>query len=228
MTTNIMQLRHINKHFQSGKQKLHILNDLNMEVAEGSVVVISGESGAGKSTLLHIIGGLDSADSGEIMVAHHRLHDLHEQQLSEFRSTQIGFIFQSYYLLNDFNALENIMMPALIAGVKHAVAHQNAVRLLEAVHLQDRALHFPNQLSGGEQQRVAFARALINSPAIILADEPTGNLDEENSRVIESMLFTLAKNFNKTLVVVTHDQRLAVHADQHLVLTHGKIVRTRK
>lgn len=219
----IINIKNLNKSFKSGKGRLQILNDIHLRVARGKSVVISGESGAGKSTLLHIIGGLDRGDSGEVMVARHALGTLNEYQLSAFRNAQIGFIFQSYHLLGDFNALENVMMPALIAGKKRGVVEQGAMRLLEAVQLTERATHFPAQLSGGELQRVAFARALINNPTILLADEPTGNLDEENSRIIERMLFALVRKFNKTLLVVSHDQRMATLGDTNLVLTHGTL-----
>ena len=223
MSKYIIDIRGLHKRFQSGKQQLHILNNLRFQVESGSSVVISGESGAGKSTLLYIIGGLDSADGGQITVARHQLGTLNEHQLSVFRNAQIGFVFQSYYLLSDFNALENVMMPALIAGVRRSAARQSAMRLLEAVQLKERASHFPDQLSGGEQQRVAFARALINNPTIVLADEPTGNLDEENSRIIEQMLFALVRQFRKTLLVVSHDKQMAALADTHLLLTHGRL-----
>jgi len=223
MNEHIVDLRAIHKSFPSGKQELSILANLNLTIARGSSVVISGESGAGKSTLLHITGGLDNADSGTVSVAGHHLHALAERERSTFRNRHIGFIFQSYYLLSDFNARENVMMPALIGGAARSAAHQKAAELLEAVHLDERAEHFPHQLSGGEQQRIAFARALMNNPAIVLADEPTGNLDEENSRIIESMLFALVKNFNTTLLVVTHDQHLAQYADHHFILTHRKL-----
>lgn len=213
----------LTKSYPSGKQQLYILNQLNLRVRSGSAVAISGESGAGKSTLLHIIGGIDTADSGRAFVAYHELRKLSEYQLSAFRNAQIGFIFQSYYLLSDFTALENVMMPALIGGAARTTAEESAQRLLTAVQLQQRAHHFPNQLSGGELQRVAFARALINNPTILLADEPTGNLDEENSRIIEQLLFALVKRFNKTLVVVSHDHHMAELADIHFTLTHGQL-----
>lgn len=223
MSSNTINIHQLCKSYPSGKQRLHILDDLNLQVRSGSSVAISGESGSGKSTLLQIIGGLDHGESGTVMVARHALHSLNEHQLSAFRNAQIGFIFQSYHLLSDFTALENVMMPALIAGMRRSAAEQGAMRLLTAVQLQERAAHFPNQLSGGELQRVAFARALINNPTILLADEPTGNLDEENSRIIEQLLFALVREFNKTLIVVSHDLQMATLSDTHLKLTHGKL-----
>lgn len=223
VSNHIINIRKLCKSYASGKQQLHILDELNLQVRSGNSVAISGESGAGKSTLLHIIGGLDHGDSGSVIVAHQALHGLNEYQLSAFRNAQVGFIFQSYHLLSDFSALENVMMPALIAGTQRNTAEKSALELLTAVQLQDRAAHFPDQLSGGELQRVAFARALINNPTILLADEPTGNLDEENSRIVEQLLFTLVQQFNKTLIVVSHDLHIATLADIHLKLTRGKL-----
>ena len=220
--SNILQLQGVYKSFQSGKETLNILRGVDLTIPQGTIVVITGESGAGKSTLLHIIGGLDTADSGKIIVNNIALHTLNEYQRTHYR-TKIGFIFQFHYLLSDFTAEENIALPAQIMGTKKRSALQMARSLVKAVRLDARRTHYPYQLSGGERQRVAVARSLINNPEIILADEPTGNLDERNSRLVENVLFYLVRERAKTLVVVTHDTAIADQADIHLHLSNNRL-----
>ena len=221
-TDAIVQLHGVCKSFQSGKETLVILNGIELVIPRGTIVAITGESGAGKSTLLHIIGALDSADRGEIIANGSPLHTLNEQQRTHYRKG-IGFIFQFHYLLSDFTAEENIALPAQIVGVGRGKALRMAHTLIAAVRMEARHKHYPYQLSGGERQRVAVARALINNPDLILADEPTGNLDERNSRLIEELLFYLVRERSKSLVIVTHDHKVAAQADIHLHLSNSRL-----
>ncbi len=201
----LLEVKDLNKSYQSGPEILPILKDVTFSVEEGDAVVMTGESGSGKSTILNLLGGLDGADSGSIMVNQREIVGLTEEDLGLYRRDYIGFIFQFHHLLKDFTALENVMLPYYMAGKDRKTALERAADLLVSVGLDGRSHHFPAQLSGGERQRVALARALVNDPALILADEPTGNLDEKNSRMVEDLLFDLVKNFGKTLILVTHD-----------------------
>ena len=210
----------IRKHFGD----LEVLRGVSLEVKEGEIVSIVGASGAGKTTLLQIMGTLLSADSGEVEIAGVKVFGLNEKRTAEFRNRHIGFVFQFHNLLPEFTALENVMMPALIGGTKRKEAQQRAVELLEAVGLTDRADHKPAQLSGGEQQRVAIARALINRPSVIFADEPTGNLDTHNRDEIQRLLFDVREKFGQTIVMVTHDEKLADMADRKIVMSDGAIL----
>ena len=203
---------------------LEVLRGVSLEVKEGEIVSIVGASGAGKTTLLQIMGTLLSADSGEVEIAGTKVLSLSEKRTAEFRNRHIGFVFQFHNLLPEFTALENVMMPALIGGVSRKEAKQRAVELLEAVGLSDRADHKPAQMSGGEQQRVAIARALINRPSVILADEPTGNLDTHNRDEIQRLLFDVREKFGQTIVMVTHDEKLADMADRKIVMSDGAIL----
>ncbi len=203
---------------------LEVLRGVSLEVKEGEIVSIVGASGAGKTTLLQIMGTLLSADSGEVEIAGTKVLSLSEKRTAEFRNRHIGFVFQFHNLLPEFTALENVMMPALIGGVSRKEAKQRAVELLEAVGLSDRADHKPAQMSGGEQQRVAIARALINRPSVILADEPTGNLDTHNRDEIQRLLFDVRVKFGQTIVMVTHDEKLADMADRKIVMSDGAIL----
>ena len=203
---------------------LEVLRGVSLEVKEGEIVSIVGASGAGKTTLLQIMGTLLSADSGEVVIAGTKVLSLSEKRTAEFRNRHIGFVFQFHNLLPEFTALENVMMPALIGGVSRKEAKQRAVELLEAVGLNDRADHKPAQMSGGEQQRVAIARALINRPSVILADEPTGNLDTHNRDEIQRLLFDVREKFGQTIVMVTHDEKLADMADRKIVMSDGAIL----
>ena len=203
---------------------LKVLRGVSLEVEKGEIVSIVGASGAGKTTLLQIIGTLLPADGGEVEINGTKLFALNEKRTAEFRNRHIGFVFQFHNLLPEFSALENVMMPALISGAKRKEAKQRALELLSAVGLSERAEHKPAQLSGGEQQRVAIARALMNKPSVLLADEPTGNLDTHNRDEIQRLLFEVREKFGQTIVMVTHDERLAEMADRKIVMSDGAIL----
>ena len=203
---------------------LKVLRGVSLEVKKGEIVSIVGASGAGKTTLLQIIGTLLPADGGEVEINSTKLFALNEKRTAEFRNRHIGFVFQFHNLLPEFSALENVMMPALIGGAKRKEAKQRALELLSAVGLSERAEHKPAQLSGGEQQRVAIARALMNRPSVLLADEPTGNLDTHNRDEIQRLLFEVREKFGQTIVMVTHDERLAEMADRKIVMSDGAIL----
>ena len=203
---------------------LKVLRGVSLEVKKGEIVSIVGASGAGKTTLLQIIGTLLPADGGEVEINGTKLFALNEKRTAEFRNRHIGFVFQFHNLLPEFSALENVMMPALIGGAKRKEAKQRALELLSAVGLSERAEHKPAQLSGGEQQRVAIARALMNRPSVLLADEPTGNLDTHNRDEIQRLLFEVREKFGQTIVMVTHDERLAEMADRKIVMSDGTIL----
>lgn len=200
------------------------LKGVSLEVAQKEIVAIVGKSGAGKSTLLQILGTLMPADSGKVEIAGKDISTLNERELAAFRNRHIGFVFQFHHLLPEFTALENIMMPALIGGQSSAEARQCAVELLDLVGLTDRANHKPVQLSGGEQQRVAIARALICRPSVVLADEPTGNLDSTNRDEIQRLLMDVRDKFGQTIVMVTHDMALADSVDRKIVMSDGRIL----
>ena len=203
---------------------LEVLKGVSLEVGKGEIVSIVGASGAGKTTLLQIMGTLLEADGGEVEIDGTKVLGLSEKRTAEFRNRHIGFVFQFHNLLPEFSALENVMMPALIGGAKRKDAEQQALELLDAVGLTERADHKPAQLSGGEQQRVAIARALINRPSVLFADEPTGNLDTHNRDEIQSLLFDVREKFGQTIVMVTHDERLAEMADRKIVMSDGQIL----
>lgn len=203
---------------------LLILNDIDLEVQKGEVVSITGASGAGKSTLLHIIGTLDKPDAGQVIINGVDVSRLGEKKLSAFRNRFIGFVFQFHHLLPEFTALENVCMPAFIAGKGVPDAEKEATRLLDMLGLRKRAAHKPGELSGGEQQRIAVARALMNNPALVLTDEPSGNLDSKNSGELHKLFFDLRDELNQTFVIVTHNAELAAMADRQLVMQDGKIV----
>jgi lipoprotein-releasing system ATP-binding protein len=217
----LLQVSDLVKNYASGAETLHILQGLSFIVKQGTSLAVTGESGSGKSTLLNILGGLDRCDSGSVMVAGAEITGLSESGLSAYRSHRVGFIFQFHYLLKDFTALENVMLPAYIAGMKKKDALEKARLLMSDVRLEDRLHHYPSQLSGGERQRVAVARSLVNDPDLVLADEPTGNLDAQNSAVVAELLYAGAEKWGKTLIVVTHDQNLAERAATRYVLHNG-------
>ena len=200
------------------------LKEVSLEVKQKEIVAIVGKSGAGKSTLLQILGTLMPADSGKIEIAGTDVSTLNERELAAFRNRHIGFVFQFHHLLPEFTALENIMMPALIGGESSSVARHRAAELLDLVGLTDRATHKPVQLSGGEQQRVAIARALICRPSVVLADEPTGNLDSTNRDEIQRLLMDVRDRFDQTIVMVTHDMGLADSVDRKIVMSDGRIL----
>jgi putative ABC transport system ATP-binding protein len=214
----------VTKSVTTSEGNLQILQPISFEVKQGESVAIIGASGSGKSTLLGLLAGLDEVTSGEIFLDAQPLHSLDEEQRAVLRGNTVGFIFQSFMLVQSLTALENVMLPAEIAGLVDA--KQKALSILEDVGLSHRAHHFPNQLSGGEQQRVAIARAFITSPKILFADEPTGNLDAKNSDKVEALLFKLNKEKGTTLVLVTHDNTLAEHCDRQLTMQAGSLVET--
>ena len=209
------------KNYVSGDESLHILRGISFDIPRGLSAAINGRSGSGKSTLLNILGGLDRSDGGRAIVGDAEITALPEKALSDYRSRKIGFIFQFHYLLKDFTALENVMLPAYIAGMRRKQALERAKALLADVNLADRVGHYPSQLSGGERQRVAVARSMVNDPDLILADEPTGNLDPDNSALVAELLYASAEKWGKTLLVVTHDEKLAVRASSRYTLENG-------
>ncbi len=204
--------------------ELQILKGIDLEIAEGEVVSIVGSSGAGKTTLLQILGTLDKPNSGQLLLNGKDPFSLTSNQLSCFRNQSIGFIFQFHQLLPEFTAAENVMLPALIAGMNKSDARQRAIELIEVIGLKHRADHRPSELSGGEQQRIAVCRALVNKPSVVFADEPSGNLDSANSEELHKLFFELREKFNQTFIIVTHNETLAGMADRRLVMRDGLIV----
>jgi len=204
---------------------LKVLKGIDLEICKGEVVAICGVSGAGKSTLLHIMGTLDRPDKGELFFENNPVFKLKEDELSLFRNRNIGFVFQFHHLLPEFTAVENVALPAMIAGDSKKNAIKKAQEILQIMHLSERFLHKPAQLSGGEQQRVAVARALINNPQVILADEPSGNLDTEHAKKLHQLFFELRDKLNKTFVIVTHNEELAKLSDRKIIIQDGKILR---
>ncbi len=203
---------------------LEVLKGVNIDIKKGEVVAIAGPSGSGKSTLLHILGTLDKADMGEVSVNGATIHDMTGKKLAAFRNKHIGFVFQFHHLLPEFNALENVCIPGWLAGRKKKEVETDAKKLLQLLGLSERLENKPNQLSGGEQQRVAVARALINNPDIVFADEPTGNLDSANAKELHQLFFDLRNQINQTFLIVTHNEELARLSDRVLYMKDGKIV----
>ncbi|HIP32504.1 MAG TPA: ABC transporter ATP-binding protein [Crocinitomicaceae bacterium] len=214
----------ITKGITKSYDQLQILKGIDLEIKSGEVVSIVGPSGAGKTTLLQILGTLDNPDQGEVMIDGINPFTLSKNKLSAFRNQSIGFIFQFHQLLPEFTAEENIILPALIKGLSQNDAKKDAQKLLAMLGLENRASHKPNELSGGEQQRIAVARALINQPKVIFADEPSGNLDSNNSEELHQLFFDLRDEFNQTFVIVTHNKYLAKMTDRQLVMKDGLIV----
>lgn len=216
----MIEIRNITKSFGS----LQVLKGISLHINKGEVVSIVGPSGAGKTTLLQIMGTLDKPDQGEIVIDGIDVSRMSTKKLSDFRNTHIGFIFQFHQLLPEFTAIENIMIPAFIAGKSHREAKKKAEELLSFMGLTDRASHKPNELSGGEKQRVAVARALVNNPAVVLADEPSGSLDTKNKEELHQLFFDLRDKFGQTFVIVTHDEELARITDRTIHLKDGIII----
>lgn len=221
----IVSIRDLEKVYTTESEKLTIFKNLNLDITASSKNVIVGKSGSGKSTLLNIIGGIDSVTSGSVTAGGWRVSELDESAQSEYRSKFLGLVFQFHYLLKDFTARENVAMPALIAGATRKDAFDRADALLADVGLSDRANHLPSQLSGGERQRAAVARALVNNPELVLADEPTGNLDPANAEKIGQLLFSMVERYKKTLVLVTHDANLAERGEICYMIKDGTLKR---
>ena len=218
----IMKLEDVDKFYNETGHKLHILRKLNLEVKKGEFVSILGKSGSGKSTLLNVMGLLDKIDSGKIWINDREVTSLSEDERNNIKNNFLGFVFQFHYLMSEFTALENVMIPALLNNFKNKnVIEKEAKNLLEIVGLAERMKHKPNQLSGGEKQRVAIARAMINKPSLILADEPTGNLDEDTSEMIFSLFKKINKEHNQSIVVVTHARDLSQVTDRQIYLKKG-------
>lgn len=202
---------------------LKVLKNINLEIEKFKITTIVGASGAGKSTLLHLIGTLDRPDSGEILIDDVSIFQLNDKELAAYRNKNIGFIFQFHHLLPEFSAVENVALPTMIAGFSKKNAIKKATEILEFLKLKERLHHKPSQLSGGEQQRVAVARALINQPQLILADEPSGNLDSENARSLHQLFFDLRDQFSQTFIIVTHNEELAQLSDRQILLKDGMV-----
>lgn len=223
MSKILISARDIKKEYNIGHTVLHVLKGIDLDLIEGEIIAIIGKSGAGKSTLLHILGMLDRPTSGDLIFNGETLGGKSDKDLAEFRNREIGFIFQFHHLISEFNAYENVLLPAMISGNKNNNSETRAKSLLERVGLSERLTHRPNELSGGELQRVAVARALINEPAIILADEPSGNLDLQNSEMLHDLIWELAREQGFTFVIVTHDISLAKRADRIMLIKDGVI-----
>ena len=213
----------LSKTYESGKNRVVVFKNLNVEIARGEMVAVVGPSGAGKSTLLHLLGGLDRPSDGTVKIAEFDIFKLGDVDLARFRNREIGFIFQFHHLLPEFTAVENTMMPLLIGRSSHQAARKSALSMLEAVGLGDRATHRPGEMSGGEQARVALARALVAGPGLLLADEPTGDLDSKTSESIHSLLKEVHSSQKLTSVIVTHNERLASICDRVLHLEDGRL-----
>ena len=215
----MIEAKNIKKSFGN----LHVLKGIDFRINKGDIVSIVGASGAGKTTLLQIIGTLDKPDSGEVLINTMGIVNLSDKKLAKLRNEEIGFVFQFHHLLPEFTALENVCMPAFLRGLKRKEAERRAGELLDFLNLKDRNHHKPNELSGGEQQRVAVARALINNPSVILADEPSGNLDSANKKELHELFFRLRDEFNQTFIIVTHDEELATMSDRILHIKDGVV-----
>lgn len=220
----MLKLSNINKKFKQGRKSLEILKNINLEIMQGELICLVGQSGSGKSTLLQVIAGLMKCDSGEIEFLDKKYSKLSDNKISEFRLKNIGFVYQYHHLLADFSALQNVMMPQRMFGVNYKQAKERAEELMIKVGLEERMDHLPYQLSGGQQQRVAIARALVNSPKLILADEPTGNLDSENARKIMDIFTELAEVNNSTLVIATHNVEISEKAKGVITIKDGVII----
>ncbi len=222
--SKILIIKDLCKTYQTGPQEVEVLKKINLELEIGENVVIMGPSGVGKSTLLHLIGGLDRPSSGEVLIDGENLFVLKDKDLALFRNKAIGFVFQFHHLLPEFTALENVMIPGMMyKGGDIPAIKDRAEKLLNEIGLADRLSHKPSELSGGEQQRVAVARALINNPKLVLADEPTGNLDRQNSQALYELILELNKKFDQTFIIVTHNEMMATQAERVVELEDGTI-----
>jgi ABC-type lipoprotein export system ATPase subunit len=217
----MIETRNLTRSYRLGRKSLTVLHEVNLSIAHGEKVFLCGPSGAGKTTLLYTLAGLETPQKGEVIIDQTNIYSLSKSAQSKFRNRNIGYIFQNYFLLPELTALENVMVPGAIARENQRT---KALDALERVGLKDRADHLPAELSGGEQQRVAIARAIVNQPALLFADEPTGNLDSQNSAIVMDLLLGLANENGSTLIVVTHDQQIAKQGDRALVIRDGMIV----
>jgi len=222
----ILVTENIYKTYQNGPQKVEVIKGIQLEVQTGEIVVIIGPSGVGKSTLLHLVGGLDKPTSGNVLIDGENIFAMNDYDLAVFRNKSIGFIFQFHHLLPEFTALENVIIPGMMHSKANSELEGNAKNMLNDVGLSERLHHKPSQLSGGEQQRVAVARALINNPRLVLADEPTGNLDKKNSEALYKLILSLNEKLNKTFIIVTHNEMMAKEASRVIELEDGKIKST--
>ncbi len=223
LANTLVAVSSLEKVYETPAERLTVLRAVDLDVARATIVAITGESGCGKSTLLNLVGGLDHPTSGRIVVDGIEVSGLPETEASRYRNRGVGFIFQFHFLLRDFTALENVVMPGLVGRRPPRGLRERARQLLADVGLARRADAYPHELSGGERQRVAVARALVNDPPLLLADEPTGNLDERNARIVEELLFELVRKYQRTMILVTHDTGLAGRADRSLVLAGGAL-----
>lgn len=228
MSEVLIRAKGLRKRYSQGTSELEILKGVDMTVSAGESICIVGSSGAGKSTLLHILGTLDRPSEGELYFGGTNILDLSEEEVAKLRNREMGFVFQFHHLLGEFTALENVMIPSRIAGDSKAAAKVKALELLEMLGLSDRANHFPNELSGGELQRVAIARALVRRPKILFADEPTGNLDSQNSQMIQNLFFNLKERYGLALVVVTHDLNFAHKFSRMIKISDGRFIENSK
>jgi lipoprotein-releasing system ATP-binding protein len=219
----ILTARDIKKTFMTGKSQLNVLKSLNLEVNKGELLMLVGPSGAGKSTLLTILGGLSRPSQGSVLFNNTDLYQLSDDRLAAMRNRKMGFVFQFHHLLPEFTAMENVMIPALMLGVKNEEAAEKAKKILITIGLGSRLTHRPNEMSGGEQQRVAIARALINEPDVVFADEPTGNLDRQNAEIIHKIILDFNKSFNQTFIIVTHNEHLTSYGNRVVSLEDGFI-----
>lgn len=219
----ILITRHLCKTYQTGPLEVEVLKGIDLEISAGEIVIVMGPSGVGKSTLLHIIGGLDRPSSGEVLIDENNLFSLKDKELAIYRNEAIGFVFQFHHLLPEFTAKENVMLPGMMHGRDIVSAERKALNMLEEIGLSNRLDHKPSELSGGEQQRVAVARALINNPRLVLADEPTGNLDKQNSETLYELILDLNKKYNQTFIIVTHNDLMTKHAHRVIELDDGKV-----
>jgi ABC-type lipoprotein export system ATPase subunit len=223
MSEPLLSARGLSKSYAMGRRTLEVLRSVDLDVARGEFLALRGASGAGKSTLLHLMGGLDSPNAGEIRFAGQNLAAFSESELTHFRNRRVGFVFQAYHLLPELTALENVCLPARVARISAGTAEKRGRELLARAGLQERVEHKPFELSGGEQQRVAIARALINEPELLLADEPTGNLDSRTGGEIIELLKSLRAEKHMTLAIATHDEEIAAHAERTIQLVDGQI-----
>lgn len=224
MSNILLECQGITKSYQDGDNRVEVLRSLDLTLYSHELLAITGSSGSGKSTLLHILGTLDQPTAGKVLFKGQNTNGLSGTKQAKFRNAELGFIYQFHHLLGEFSALENVMMPLLIAGVDSKVAKQEALIMIEQVGLKDRASHNPSQLSGGERQRIAIARALVNRPSLVLADEPTGNLDSANAQAIFDLLKQLRDQQGTSFVVVTHDESLANKLDRVVNLSQGQLM----